>query len=149
MAYITQTRGRKGYKNDNRFVEQRNSSLVRAYLDHLHLYTREHVALLNALYEEMWLYHNFFQPVLRQVERSAVLQANGICRIIRKHDVAKTPLQRLLQAKPPLSRTLAQRLQALYNDTNPLTLKRKIHQLLVVIYQVAARDKLQEVGLPR
>ncbi len=34
---LTQTRGRPGYHNDNRFVEQKNNSLVRAYLgSHAH-----------------------------------------------------------------------------------------------------------------
>ena len=41
------TRGRKGEKNDNRFVEQKNSTLIRAYLGHLHLHTAKHRALLS------------------------------------------------------------------------------------------------------
>jgi hypothetical protein len=140
LADASQTRGRKGYKNDNRFVEQKNGSLVRAYLGHLYLHTRQHVRLLNALYRDMWLYYNFYQPVLRQIERTAVLKPDGTCRIIRKHDAAKTPLKRLLQARPPLSRDLADRLTKQRDDTNPRALKREIHQQLTLIYESAAHQ---------
>jgi len=138
LADADQTRGRKGYKNDNRFVEQKNDTLVRAYVGHLHLHTRQHVRLLNALYSDMWLYYNFFQPVLRQIERTAALKPDGTCRITRKHDVAKTPLKRLLQATPPLGRALADRLTNQRDLTNPRALNRKIHQQLDLIYESAA-----------
>ena len=129
------TRGRPGCKNDNRFVEQKNSSHVRAYVGDLPLSTRAQAQQLNALYETLWLYSNFFQPVLRQVARTAVLQANGICRIHRRQDEAQTPLQRLLRASPPLSRGRIQELQALYEQTNPRRLKQQIQQQLVDIRQ--------------
>ena len=145
-APIPLTRGRPGQKNDNRFVEQRNSSGVRAYLDHLYLFTAEHARLLNELYEDMWLYHNFFQPVLRQIERKAVLRPNGICRIVRKQDQAKTPLQRLLQAKPPLSRQTADDLCRLYDRTNLRVLNQRIHQRLDHLYQLAAEDERRLTG---
>ena len=121
LVGVKLTRGQPGIKNHNRFVEQKNSSLVRAYFGNLYLYTRQHVRLMNEVYKEMWLYYNFFQPVLRQTGRSATMRPNGLCLIKRKQDEAKTPLERLLLAKPPISRGTAQRLQALYEQTNPLS----------------------------
>jgi len=59
------SRSRPFYKNDNRFVEENNSSLVRAYVGYGRLDTVIQVKLLNQLYERLWLYHNFFQPVMR------------------------------------------------------------------------------------
>ena len=53
LVGIAQTRGRPGYHNDNRFVEQKNSSLVRAYVATLPLYTAAELRALNALYEDM------------------------------------------------------------------------------------------------
>jgi len=140
LVHITQTRGRKGYCNDNRFVEQKNSSLVRAYLGHLHLYTHQHAALLNALYELMGPYYNLFQPVLRQIERSAVSLPNGTVRVVRKHDVAATPLARLLRAKPPLSRSVARQLTEKRDAINPLALKRLIHRQLATLHKLATPD---------
>jgi IS30 family transposase len=135
---ITQTRGRKGYCNDNRFVEQKNGSLVRAYLGHLHLYTREHLDHVKALYEKMGPYYNLFQPVLRQIERTAERKEDGTVRITRKHDTAATPLARLLRAKPPISRQTATSLEEQRQAVNPLALKRDIHRRLTAIYKLAA-----------
>lgn len=134
------TRGRPGYKNDNRFVEQKNSSHVRAFLGDLPLHTAAQAAQLNALYQDLWLFTNLFQPVLRQVERTAVVQANGVCRIQRQQDQAQTPLDRLLGVKPPVSPVsteTAQRLRTRYEQTNLRQLKTRIAQQLEAIRQSA------------
>jgi hypothetical protein len=62
---LTLSRSRPNHKNDNRFVEQKNATLVRAYLGHGRLDTPGQCAALNTLYDQMWLYYNSFQPVLR------------------------------------------------------------------------------------
>ena len=130
------TRGRPHYHNDNRFVEQKNSSLVRAYFGTLPLHTAAHRQALDQLYEDMWLFYNFFQPVLRQTERKPVSGSNGIIRIRRKQDRARTPLDRLLTAKPPISRQTQERLLLLCADTNPLALKRGIHAQIEQLTQM-------------
>ena len=88
---LTLSRSRPCHKNDNRFVEQKTATLVRAYLGHLSLETAEQVAQLNALYEQMWIYYNLFQPVLHLAEKRRV---EGKLR--RIWDQAQTPYQRLL-----------------------------------------------------
>ena len=143
MVGAQMTRGLPGHKNHNRFVEQKNGSLVRAYLHDLYLFTPEHVRMLNELYADMRIYYNFFQPVLRQVARRAVMCPDGICRIMRDQDVAKTPLDRLLQAKPPISRQTAQQLRAIFDSTNPRALKQRIHERLEELYQISERDELK------
>lgn len=134
------TRGRVGSKNDNRFVEQKNSSLIRAYLGNLYLYTATHRTLLDRLYEDMGLYYNLFQPVVRQTSRHAETGANGLIRILRTQDRAATPFERLLCAKPPLARETAARLQTLHHDTDLLELKRRIHRQLDDLVQLAHQD---------
>jgi hypothetical protein len=124
------SRGRPGHKNDSRFVEQSNGSLIRAYLGDLPLHTYAQCQALNALYEDLWLYHNYFQPVLRQIHRQAIIQPNGVCFIRRQQDEAKTPLTRLLQAHPPLSRGVAEVLCQRRDQTNLRELKDRIEQHL-------------------
>jgi transposase InsO family protein len=85
------SRSRPYQKNDNRFVEQKNSTLVRAYLGTTRLDTVEQTAALNALYDQMWVYYNLFQPVLHLREKVA----NGT-RLTRRWDEARTPLARLV-----------------------------------------------------
>ena len=66
------SRSRPYQKNDNRMVEQKNDTLVRQYVGQLCLDTPEQVAALDALYEQMWLYYNVFQPVLHLCEKMMV-----------------------------------------------------------------------------
>jgi hypothetical protein len=63
------SRSRPFQKNDNRFVEENNFSLVRAYVGYQRLDTVEQTRLLNQLYDLLWVYHNFFQPVMRLKEK--------------------------------------------------------------------------------
>jgi transposase InsO family protein len=130
---LTQTRGRPGYHNDNRFVEQKNSSLVRAYLGSTPLHTREQLKCLQALYHDMWIYYNLFQPVLRQDGRTAATGSDGIVRIRRSQDVARTPFDRLLEAEPPISRAKRERLQALMDRTCLMALKRRIDEQVMAL----------------
>ena len=74
------SRGRPGCKNDNRFVEQKNSSLVRAYVGRLSLNTPEQRDRLNQLYADLWCYYNLFQPVVRQTSRRVAKGSDGLCR---------------------------------------------------------------------
>jgi hypothetical protein len=70
---------------------------------------------MNALYEKMWLYDNLFQPVMHLQEK--------ICqhdKVVRHWDQAQTPYERLV-ATATLSGEQQTRLQALYEQTNPLT----------------------------
>ncbi len=114
------SRSRPYRKNDNRFVEQKNDTLVRAYLGHGRLDTPEQCAALNALYERMWVYYNLFQPVLHLVEK----MPDGT-RVRRRWDDAATPFARL-RATAALDPAERAHLEALYATTNPRALRRTI-----------------------
>ncbi len=70
------SRSRPYQKNDNRFVEQKNDSLVRQYVGYQRLDTPEQLAALDALYADMRVYYNLFQPVLRLVEKTPMTGGN-------------------------------------------------------------------------
>ncbi len=125
------SRSRPYHKNDNRFVEQKNSSLVRQYFGTLRLDTPEQVAAMNVLYEQMWLYYNLFQPVLHLCEKAVVDD-----QVRRKWDEAKTPYQRLLE-RSVLSPEQQVRLQQLYEQTNPLQLREAIYRQLAALWEMA------------
>lgn len=48
------------HKNDNRFVERKKATLVRAYLGYDRLDTVAQTLAINQLYDKMWLYFDFF-----------------------------------------------------------------------------------------
>ncbi len=87
---LTLSRSRPHHKNDNRLVEQKNDTLVRAYVGHGRLDTPQQCAALNALYEQMWSYYNLFQPALHLVEKTP-----DKTRVRRRWDAAKPPFDRL------------------------------------------------------
>jgi len=147
FPHAVMTRGRPGHCNDNRFVEQKNSSLVRAYLGNMHLHTPEQLSLLEAIYDDMRLYYNLHQPVLRQTERVAVTLANGVCSIRRRQDQAATPLDRLLRSRSSISRERSIALQQLYEATNPRQLKREVHARLHSLYRMCSTERRVACGL--
>jgi len=134
------SRSRPFHKNDNRFVEQKNSTLVRAYLGPVRYDTAAQTNAINQLYEKMWLYYNFFQPVMRLVEKTTIpsLPAQGQpLRIKRRFDQARTPFDRLCQAEA-ISEQQKHQLRTLREQTNPRQLRREIHQLLDHIFSLPA-----------
>lgn len=116
------SRSRPYRKNDNRFVEQKNRTLVRAYVGYERLDNSAQCAALNKLYDQLWLYYNLFQPVMHMVSKESV---NG--RLRRKHDRAQTPYQRLV-ASGILSIEQQKRLTEIQAVTNPMQLRRDIYQ---------------------
>jgi len=140
------SRSRPFQKNDNRFVEQKNATLVRAYLGHERLDSEGQCAALNALYDQLWVYYNLFQPVLHLVSKELV---GG--KVRRKWDLAQTPYQRLL-ASGILSPKQEARLAALYAGTNPRQLREAIYQAVDRLWQhpnSANATKQKEAALLR
>ncbi|MDP6130688.1 MAG: integrase [Dehalococcoidia bacterium] len=129
MTGLRLSRSRPYRKNDNRFVEQKNATLVRAYLGYERLDTWGQCAALNALYDQLWVYYNLFQPVLHLVGKDSV---NG--KLQRRWDRAQTPYQRLLASGVLLPEQEA-RLTRLYAETNPRQLRETIYQALARLWQ--------------
>jgi len=133
---VTLSRSRPFHKNDNRFVEQKNSTLVRAYLGLARFDTAAQTNAINQLYEKMWLYYNFFQPVMRLTEKTTapLLPARGQpSRIKRRFDQARTPFDRLCETDA-ISEQQKEQLRTLRDQTNPRQLRQKIYQLIDQIF---------------
>ena len=129
------TRSRPRRKNDNRFVEQKNSSLVRAYLGQARLDTVAQTCALNRIYDQMWLYYNFFQPVLRLQAKESVPTGNGAYRTKYHYDQARTPWERLC-ATGVLASPRREQLEALYDRTNPRLLHQAIYDGLEQLWDL-------------
>jgi hypothetical protein len=123
------SRSRPYHKNDNRFVEQKNATLVRAYLGTDRLDSVAQTQALNQLYDDMWLYYNFFQPVMRLTAKTLHTHDDGTTRFTRRFDVAQTPLDRVL-ATTVLGPTQRAELRALRRRTNPRQLRQAIEDQL-------------------
>jgi hypothetical protein len=138
------SRSRPWHKNDNRLVEQKNRSLVRAYLGYDRLDSVAQALALNQLYDQMWLYYNFFQPVLHLNAKTLVSQAGQRPHLRRRYDAASPPFDRLCAAQllPPDSQHA---LAHLRQQTNPRQLHRQVHQLLDCVLALPAASSPQDV----
>jgi hypothetical protein len=125
------SRSRPYHKNDNRWVEQKNDTLVRAYLGDGRLDTQKQVEALNELYELMWVYYNLFQPVLH-ISGKQYLQEEG--RMRRKWDRASTPYECVKQTGE-LAAIQQQKLDELYTQTNPRALRAEIYRRLSQVWK--------------
>jgi hypothetical protein len=124
------SRSRPNRKNDNCFVEQKNWTHVKKYVGYLRYDTFKEKELLNELYRnELRLYKNFFQPVIKLVSKERI---EG--RIHRKYEVAKTPYQRVIESKE-VSEKQKQELKKIYESLNPAELKRAIDRKLDLLYK--------------
>lgn len=126
------SRSRPWHKNDNRFVEQKNQSLVRTYLGYDRLDSLRHVALVNQLYDKMWLYYNCFQPVLHLSEKIQVAAEGQRPHLKRRYDTAQTPFERVCAAQA-ITAEQQQALEQLRQQTNPRGLRQEIHALIATI----------------
>jgi hypothetical protein len=125
------SRSRPYHKNDNRNVEQKNHTLVRQYFGEVRLETPEQIAAGNQLYEQMWVYYNLFQPVMHLTAKTVEGD-----KVHRRWDRAQTPYERLM-ATGVLSQEHQQRLQTLYEQTNPWQLRAEIYTGLTLLWEQA------------
>ncbi len=143
------SRSRPFHKNDNRFVEENNFSLVRSYVGYQRLDSVAQTRLLAQLYDQLWLYHNFFQPVMRLQEKH---YPESHTRPQRRYDAAKPPLDRLIEKKV-LKQDTQNRLLALRKATNPCRVRHTLEQLTTRLFNLPAakegvtEDVYQTIGL--
>jgi hypothetical protein len=142
ISGLTLSRSRPYQKNDNRFVEQKNDTLVRAYFGNQRLDTAEQCLALNALYEQMWWYYNACQPVLHLAEKRCEGE-----RLTRRWDVAQTPLARLLTTAV-LGDDQRAALEERWTATNPRALRRAIYAARDRLLEAARRPRLVESPEP-
>lgn len=124
------TRSRPYKKNDNCFVEQKNSTHVRHVIGYLRYDTKEEMDIINDLYHnELRLYKNFLLPVMKLKEK---VRDKG--KIHRKYEESKTPYQRLMESNQ-LTEERKNELEIIYDGLNPAELKRQIDRKLDNLYR--------------
>jgi len=136
---LTFTRSRPYKKNDQAHVEGKNWTVVRRYVG----YDRYEGILarlaLNALYTDVRLYVNFFQPVMKLKEKTRL---DG--KVKKVYDTAQTPYQRVL-ASTDVTQDNKDTLTALYQTLNPAELYDSIQRQLRDIWD---RHALRPIGEP-
>jgi hypothetical protein len=128
---ITFTRSRPYRKNDQAHVEQKNWSVVRHTVGYDRLESEEERLLLDEIYADLRFYVNFFQPVLKLVEKKYV---DG--KVIKKYDQATTPYRRVL-ASANVALVDKAKLSNLYFQLNPVVLRNRIDLNVGKLWKIA------------
>lgn len=129
--YIQLTRSRPYHSDDNAHVEQKNWTHVRQLFGYERFDKKEVVELMNDLYRnEISLMNNYFLPNTKLIEKQRV-----DAKIIKKHDKAATPYQRLMKSKH-ISEEKKQELQKIYNTLNPFELRNNIKKKVDRIFRL-------------
>lgn len=118
--HVTFTRSRPWKKNDQAWVEQKNGAVVRGTIGYRRYTSPAAAVLLEAIHADLHLYVNYFQPVLKLVEK----RRDG-AKIYKRYDPAQTPYQRTM-ANESVSALRKVRLQQAYRPLNPAQLRRQI-----------------------
>ncbi len=133
QEHITFTRCRPYKKNDQAYIEQKNWTAVRQNVGYERYEGPAACAALNALYEPLRLYINFFQPVMVLVEK-----IRDGAKVKKRYDTAKTPYQRILDS-PDVPEEAKARLRQLYPTLNPAALLREIEAAQAALWKLACR----------
>ena len=128
---ITFTRSRPYKKNDQAYVEQKNWSIVRRLIGYDRFEGETDLACLKSIYDDLRLYTNFFQPVLKLIGKERVGN-----RIVKRYDEAATPYQRVLRSDQ-VSLEIKAHLCHLYLNLNPVTLRNQIDRNVAILWKIA------------
>lgn len=128
---INFSRCRPYHKNDQAHVEQKNWSVVRKLVGYDRFETEEELQLLGELYTVWRLYVNFFQPVLKLVEK----HRDG-SKVSKRYDQAATPYRRVL-ASPEVSLEDKARLISVYLTLNPVALRDRIDAVTARLLKIS------------
>lgn len=131
---ITFTRSRPYKKNDQAHVEQKNWSVVRHTVGYDRLDSDEQFAILQNIYQDLRLYVNFFQPVLKLVSKQHIGS-----KVICKYDTARTPYQRVLE-RDNVSLARKANLLNQYLRLNPVELRRRIDEHVAQLWSTVCHE---------
>ena len=127
---VTFTRSRPYKKNDQAHVEQKNWSVVRHLIGYDRFETQEELQLLNSIYDDLRLYVNFFQPVLKLMGKEQVGK-----KTLKRYDEAATPYQRVLRSDQ-VDLAVKARLCHQYLQHNPVKLRTSIDEKVATLWKI-------------
>ncbi len=130
------TRSRPYHKDDNAHVEQKNWTHVRQWFGYHRFDKPVLVGLMNGLYTQEWrLYHNFFLPSVKLIEKKLV---DG--KAIKRYDQPKTPYQRVLES-PDVSASVKRSLKEQFETLNPFRLRKIMEDKMNTIFRILRSQK--------
>ncbi len=136
---ISFTRSRSYHKNDNPFVEQKNSQYVRQFVGYARYDTTEEFEALREVYQVLCPLLNLFYPSTKLIAKH---RENTT--IHKTYDTPQTPFSRVL-ASPFVSLTAKEQLSALKAGYDPVVLRYNLDTALDKLHHAHSNKTLIEV----
>jgi len=127
------TRSRPYKKDDNAHVEQKNWTHVRKLVGWERYDSPAALHALNALYADLRLFQNLFQPSMKLVRKVRVGS-----RLIRRYATPQTPCERV-RACPAVDPQKVAALERILTTTDPFALSQRIDRHLERLWALATR----------
>jgi len=128
------TRSRPYHSDDNAHVEQKNWTHVRQWFGYHRFDKRKIVDMMNDLYRTEWrLYHNFFQPSTKLIEKKVIAS-----KTVKRYDKPKTPYERVLESKD-VDTSVKRSLKEQFEKLNPFQLRKGIEAKMKKIFDCLNR----------
>ena len=128
------TRSRPYHKDDNAHIEQKNWTHVRQWFGYYRLDKQRIVDMMNELYRSEWrLYHNFFQPSAKLIEKKVIAS-----KVFKRYDKPKTPYERVLESKH-VKLSVKRSLKEQFERLNPFQLRKTIEVKMKRIFEYLKR----------
>ena len=129
--HITFTRSRPFHKNDQAYVEQKNWSGVRQIVGYERYESPQALAALRAIYADLRLWVNFFQPVMKLQSKVRVAS-----KLRKTYDRAQTPYRRAMASAKVTQHTKHQ-LTQLYLSLHPVQLRQRLETNLDKLWRLS------------
>jgi hypothetical protein len=136
------SRSRPYHKNDNRFVEENNGSLIRAYIGHGRLDTLQHLLTLREIYNDLMCYHNFFQPVMKTIQKKYIDEVH----YQRVFDRARPPLDRLAKTDVVTKDNL-EMLMYMRDQVDIMALRERLEKNITNLWRVKPKKDATPVNI--
>lgn len=136
------TRSRPYKKDDNAHIEQKNWTHVRKLVGWERYDSPAALAALNALYRDLRLFQNLFQPSMKLLRKVRLGS-----RLIRRYAAPQTPWDRVL-ASPEADAAKVTDLQRLLARTDPFVLSARIDAQLEQLWALARRARPPRASVP-
>ena len=136
---ISFTRSRAYHKNDNPFVEQKNSQYVRHFIGYARYDTSEEFEALREVYRVLCPLLNLFYPSTKLIEKH---RENAS--LHKTYDSPQTPFSRVL-ASPFVSLSTKETLSALKASYDPVVLRHSLDVALHTLHHIHSNKTLSEI----
>ncbi len=136
---IAFTRSRSYHKNDNPFVEQKNSQYVRQFVGYARYDTPQEFHALREVYQNLCPLLNFFYPSTKLLSRHRENQS-----IHKTYDKPQTPFSRVL-GSPFVSLSAKAQLSAVRARYDPVLLRSNLDIALDTLHHANSNKKLVEI----